>query len=204
MEENAATPQNTLDKHIEALLFAAGGPMRITALAQALGTTEGAVRDGLETLRTRLRHGGLALVQTEDSVALTTNEITSPTIAAVRKASLEGDVGQAGLEVLAILLYRGPTARARIDYIRGVNSASTIRTLVARGLIERTKSRADAREVVYRPTTELLAHFGIERPSELPDYEEIQNTIATFEQTVNEQDESEQGASADAQKRSDV
>lgn len=173
--------QTRLDAHIEALLFAMGGPMRIAALARVLGCKEQDIRSALDTLAARLKGGGLALTQTQDTVALTTNDLTSPTVAQSRKENLEGDLGQAALEVLAVLLYRGPATRARIDHIRGVNSASTIRTLLSRGMIERAKNKEDAREFLYHPTTELLAHLGVSNTKELPDFDAIEQELTAFE-----------------------
>ncbi len=84
---------------------------------------------------------------------------------------------------MAIILYRGPSTRAQIDYIRGVNTASTLRNLLARGLLERTGNPDDAREYLYRPTVELLAHLGVTEGKELPDYATIVAELSAFEST---------------------
>ena len=94
------------------------------------------------------------------------------------------EIGPAGLEVLAVVLYRGDSTRARIDYIRGVNTSSTIRTLLSRGLLERTNNPDDAREYLYRPTTELLAHLGVTDVQALPEYAKIASELASFEENA--------------------
>ena len=91
------------------------------------------------------------------------------------------EIGEAGLEVLAIVLYRGASTRAQIDYIRGVNTASTLRNLLSRGLLERAGNPEDAREYLYRPTVELLAHLGVRNNKELPSHEEIAAELGAFE-----------------------
>ena len=96
---------------------------------------------------------------------------------------LSREIGEAGLEVLAIVLYRGPSTRSQIDYIRGVNTSSTVRTLLARGLIERASNPNDSREYLYRPTTELLAHLGVSGVTDLPDCATISSELAAFEAT---------------------
>ncbi|OGG57839.1 hypothetical protein A2853_00505 [Candidatus Kaiserbacteria bacterium RIFCSPHIGHO2_01_FULL_55_17] len=77
----------------------------------------------------------------------------------------------------------GPSTRARVDYIRGVNSSSTLRNLLARGLLERAGNPEDAREYLYRPTVETLAHLGITKSGELPEYDTIVRELAAFEHT---------------------
>jgi segregation and condensation protein B len=94
---------------------------------------------------------------------------------------LSREIGEAGLEVLAVILYRGPSTRAEIDYIRGVNTTSTIRTLLARGLLERAGNAQDSREYLYRPTTALLAHIGASRIEDLPEYGTIASELKAFE-----------------------
>lgn len=91
------------------------------------------------------------------------------------------DIGDAGLEILGILLYRGPSTRSQIDYIRGVNSSSTLRNLLARGLVERAGNPEDAREFLYRPTVECMAHLGVRSKEELPEYATIAHELAAFE-----------------------
>ena len=107
---------------------------------------------------------------------------TSEEIKTAYELELGREIGDAGLEVLAIVLYRGPSTRAQVDYIRGVNTSSTMRTLLTRGLIERTGNPEDGREFLYRPTVELLAHLGVRKVTELPDYAKISNELAAFEQ----------------------
>lgn len=133
----------------------------------------------LDELSTRFTGRGVILIQTETEVSLA----VAPTVSSVIEAAYAEDkeIGDAGLEVLAIILYRGASTKSRIDYIRGVNTSSTIRTLLSRGLIERTSNPSDSREYLYRPTTELLAHLGVARVEDLPNYGKISATLTAFE-----------------------
>lgn len=166
---------------VGALLFASGGPVKFTALERMSGCPEAELPAVLEELRSRLQGTGMALVMTDTAVAMATAPEASETIAALRKKTLEGEIGQAGLEVLAIVLYRGASTRATIDYIRGVNSSATIRNLVARGIVERVRSKENAREFVYRPTADVLAHLGMRSSEDLPEQREIRERITAFE-----------------------
>ena len=98
------------------------------------------------------------------------------------KRELSRDIGDAGLEVLAIILYCGSSTRTRIDYIRGVNTASTLRTLIARGLLEREGNPDDAREYLYKPTVQFLTPLRVTNINELPEYATIALELKQFEQ----------------------
>jgi segregation and condensation protein B len=121
------------------------------------------------------------LIRSATEVSLASSKSTSSALQAAYEKDLGKEIGEAGLEVLAIVLYQGPSTRAQIDYIRGVNTSSTIRTLLARGLLERTGNPEDGREYLYRPTVELLAHLGIPSTEELPNRAEIAAELKAFE-----------------------
>ena len=165
----------------QAFLFVEGGALSWKRLGTLLGTKDAETKEVVKELSAALEGSGLCIVKTEREVALATAPATSEAITKVFEEQLQRDIGEAGLEVLATVLYRGPSRRSEIDYIRGVNTASTIRTLLARGLIERTA--LDGREYIYQPTPELLAHLGIKRLEELPDYDTIRAELGAFEES---------------------
>lgn len=178
-----------LPSHIQALLFSEGGSLSKKRLAQLLSAKEESVVQALASLRQRLEGSGLTLVESDTEAALVVSQASAETVRAAFESEYEREIGDAGLEVIAILLYRGPSTRAQIDYIRGVNTASTIRTLAARGLIERAPNPVDGREYLYRPTVELLAHLGVTKAQELPDYAKITSELAAFEESQKRSDE---------------
>ena len=165
---------------IEAFLFSEGGPIRKARLAQLAGVPIEDLEKHLDELQGRLS-GGLTLVRTETEAALVIGKDASDAVRDARKKELGEEIGDAGLEVLAIVLYRGPSTRAQIDYVRGVNTATTVRNLLARGLLERAGNPLDGREYIYRPTTELLALMGVSEVKDLPEYGIISRELATFE-----------------------
>ena len=81
------------------------------------------------------------------------------------------------METLSIVLYRGPVRKSEIDYIRGVNSATILRNLLVRGLVERKTDENNQRSFFYLPTFELLSYLGISELKELPEYEQTQKEI---------------------------
>lgn len=168
---------------LEALLFATGESIRIDRAAKILGVPRETLLDTAASLEAQLmqRGGGIVLVRTDETVALATAPGHTDLIASLEKDSLSREIGQAGLEVLGILIYKGPSTRARIDYIRGVNSSSTVRNLLARELIERVKSSEDSREYLYRPTLPLLTHMGVASVEGVPEYASIRESLDRFE-----------------------
>ncbi len=170
-----------LSDRVEALLFTEGGSLSFKKLVQQLNCTEDELAAAVSELTHKRASSGIAVVRTDTEVALTIAPAAAETIEKAFEREIGKEVGDAGLEVIAIVLYRGPSTRSQIDYIRGVNTSSTIRNLAARGLLERIPNPTDAREYLYRPTTELIAYLGVTEATNLPDYVKITNELAAFE-----------------------
>lgn len=184
MEHNMEEGSQNIERlaaSAEALLFSEGGSMLRRKLASVLECKEPELKEALAHLASRLK-GGISLIESDNEVTLAISKETSATVLAAQKRELSREIGDAGLEVLSIILYCGPSTRARIDYIRGVNTASTLRALLSRGLLEREGNPEDAREYLYKPTVELLAYLGVTNIKELPDYGTIAAELAHFEQ----------------------
>lgn len=184
-----------LPAQIQALLFAEGGALTYKNLTKTFSCTESELKQALDALSARSAGTGLAIVRSDTEVALVVADEGRDVVIAKAKEESDRDIGDAGLEILAILLYEGPSTRSDIDYIRGVNSSSTLRNLLMRGLVERVGNPDDAREYVYRPTTELLAHLGIESREKLPEYATIAPELASFKSRGREESNGTPGES---------
>lgn len=178
---NEEKTAGTFPQRIEALLFVEGGAMTRRKLLSLLGCKENELASALQELDEQLQGRGISLIQTDNEVSLAVSKSTSGIVREALERELSRDIGDAGLEILSIILYAGPSTRAKIDYIRGVNSSSTLRTLLARGLLEREGNPNDAREYLYKPTVELLAHLGVLNVNGLPDYVTIATELKNFE-----------------------
>lgn len=170
---------NELSNNIEALLFAFG-PMTRAALAKKLAVSEEEVAQAVAGLTARLTFG-IALVDDGHMLELRTAPAAAALIEQVQKDENSRDIGKAGLEALAAILYRGPLTRAEIDFIRGVNSSQTLRTLTQRGLVRRVENPKDERSFLYEPTTELLAYLGLAARSHVPEYESVRTKLEELE-----------------------
>ncbi|MDO8424244.1 MAG: hypothetical protein Q7S54_01370, partial [bacterium] len=62
-----------------------------------------------------------------------------------------------------------------------VNSGFILRSLLVRGLIERTDSLSGERSYSYKPTLKLLEYLGVTRREELPEFESAFRKIEEFE-----------------------
>jgi segregation and condensation protein B len=174
-----------LTAKLEAILFWKAEPVTIKKLAQLLSITEDQIKTAIVELEASLktRGSGLTIIQTDAEVMLGTVKELSPLIGQLTKEELTRDLGKAGLETLAIILYQGPISRADIDYIRGVNSQFILRNLLIRGLVERVDNPKDARSFLYKTTLDLLAHLGVSKIEELPEYEKVRADIEAFKGT---------------------
>lgn len=84
----------------------------------------------------------------------------------------------AALETLAVIAYKQPITLPEIQDIRGVNSASTVRTLLERRLIEpKGRKPVVGRPILYGTSKEFLLRFGLNDLSELPTIEDFQELV---------------------------
>lgn len=168
----------SLPAALEAMLFASGEPLSHTQLAELLGTDEAMIKAAIDDLQAQLSDRGLALVENGSQVELRTTPAASELVRQLREREFSRDLGKASLETLAIILYRPEGAtRSEIDWVRGVNSATAVRTLLMRGLIERGEDVTDRRRARYHATLDALAHLGITKREDLPRYAELSAAI---------------------------
>lgn len=174
---------------LEALLFASGEPMEKSLLAKLLEINEDDVQVVIDALEKALRGRGLAVVDNGKEVELRTSAEASLIVKKLRDSELSRDLGKAGLETLAVIAYRTGSTRSEIDWVRGVNSSTSVRTLLVRGLIEGEEDAKDRRKIRYRVTTDALAHLGAKNVEELPRYAELSKeaaVVATEESKASE------------------
>lgn len=159
-------------REIEALLFAAAGPLTEAEIAQRL--PEGAdVAGALVELSARYEGRGVVLANVaggwrfqtaEDLAWLMTEEREEP-----RKLS------KAAQETLAIIAYHQPVTRAEIEAVRGVQaSRGTLDVLLELGLVRmRGRRRTPGRPVTYGTTDAFLEHYGLASLTDLPGMAEM-------------------------------
>ena len=159
----------SLEARIEGLLFVSTAPVGVTHLMNTLETSKGKVETALKALEQHYHRRGIKLQKTGSGYQL----ISTPDIAhdIERFFELESttNLSRAALEVLSIVAYLQPVTRPKIDSIRGVNSDSSLRTLLRHGLIEELgRSEGPGRPILYGTSPDFLQHFGLTSLDRLP------------------------------------
>lgn len=176
--DSKTMPQSTpIEISIESALFFRGGTISIKELTTSLKLSKEEVESGVTSLTMSLEGRGIRVVREGDTVALATAPETHELIETMRREELEGPLGKAGLETISIVIFRGPVSRSDVEYIRGVNCSSILRSLLIRGLIERVENPDDKRSFLYQATTELPAYLGVGTLADIPGYSETRANI---------------------------
>jgi segregation and condensation protein B len=164
---------------VEAVLAVAGEPVTLDALQAVAGegTERAQLEEAVEFVRRRHEQEG-AGIQVEH-VAGGWRLATRPEHEGALREYLgyrtRSRLSQAALETLAIIAYRQPITLPEINFLRGVNSAAVVRTLLERKLVV----VAGRRQVVgtpllYRTSKGFLVHFGLADLSALPTPDEVE------------------------------
>ena len=96
-------------------------------------------------------------------------------------------LSQAALEVLSIVAYNQPVSRAFIDEIRGVDSSSSLGTLISKNLVEEA-GRLDlpGRPVSFVTTDNFLRCFGLTSLDDLPPLHGEESLVPSEEEEYEE------------------
>lgn len=174
--------ESQLEGALEALLFVTDEPASAITLADMLEVEPAEAEAALGRLRERLAASGGGIVLRE--VAGGWRLYTHPAYhELVERYVLSWDtrkLSQAALETLAIVAYSQPVTRARIAAVRGVNSDSSVNSLVEKGLLrEAGVEDSPGNPVLYATTRTFLEKFGLRSTADLPPLE----TFAPDEET---------------------
>ena len=173
---------------IEAILYAAGYPVKYSKLSEVLGLEEKDIRTMVEHMATQYNAEGsprgITLLVFEDTCQFCTKEQYAPYIREALGIKRGGNLSASSLEVLAVIAYNQPVTRAYVDTVRGVDSSYAVNSLIDKGLIEPT-GRLDApgRPMIYSTTEKFLRVFGISSLDELPQTESL-DALAASETAV--------------------
>ncbi len=189
-EENgtaaSAAPSGPVNRlaSLEALLFIHGEPLTHKKIRAVLGFGENEDLAGLiAELSAQLAREdrGLQLISDREKIQLATKPEFNHILESFVKEEISEDLSAASLEALSIIAYLGPISRAKLEYLRGVNSSVILRSLMIRGLIERFADPEHPATPLYRPTFDLMKHLGVKEKEGLPDYGKFQELLTVFE-----------------------
>ncbi len=175
MEEikNQVDGLKNIEGAIEAILYAAGYPVKYEKIAEVLGLDVRNTKKIIEHMSTEFNSEkskrGISLLVFEDTCQFCTKEQYAPYIREALGIRRGGNLSASSMEVLAIVAYNQPVTRSFVDQVRGVDSSYAFGSLIDKALIEAC-GRLDApgRPMLYVTTEKFLRVFGISSLSELP------------------------------------
>ena len=176
--EDAVMQIANIESAIEAILYAAGYPVKYTKLSEVLGLEVKDVKAMVEHMATQYNKEdssrGINLLMFEETCQFCTKEQYAPYIREALGIKRGGNLSASSLEVLAVVAYNQPVTRAYVDTVRGVDSSYAMNSLIDKGLIEAC-GRLDApgRPMIYETTEKFLRVFGINSLEDLPKTESL-------------------------------
>ena len=179
-DTGAYTIQNDAERIavIEALIFVSEEPLSVKTIAEVLKEDREVVQKSLQELQTEFngRNGGLQLREVAGGWQFATRPEYHEHVRAFLKSRPSAKLSIASLETLAVIAYKQPVTVPEILEIRGVQSPSSIKTLLDKKLIV-AKGRKDTvgRPMMYGTSKEFLMQFGLKDLTELPSVEDFQD-----------------------------
>jgi segregation and condensation protein B len=165
---------------VEALLFGADGPLRVDRLAEVLEVERAVVLQVLEELAAEYTtvSRGFFLQEVAGGYQLRTRPEFSDYLRRLGRAR-PFKFSRPALETLAIIAYRQPVTRTEIEYLRGVDSGSVLKTLLDKHLVRILgKKDVPGKPAIYGTTREFLELFGLSDLAALPTLKEFSELVA--------------------------
>lgn len=157
---------------IEAILFAAGRPVKIEELILNLELNKEEIEKIIKQMQKEYEseNRGIQIIKIDDSYQLCSKKEYYENIYPIIDTRSKPKLSNAALETLAIIAYNPRITRAEIETIRGVNSDGVIYKLLDYNLIEEAgKLDAPGKPMAYKTSKEFLRMFGISSLDELPE-----------------------------------
>lgn len=159
---------------LEVFLFANGGSVKMSKLANVLNLKIDAVKDLVKMLmeKKNTEDSGIYVILNNNEVELVTNPEYADFVMDETKREVQSELTAPQLETLTVIAYRGPVSRAELEHIRGVNCQVILRNLNIRGLIVE-KFDEDILQNRYTISGDFLKMLGLQKISDLPRYDEF-------------------------------
>ena len=171
------TNQKKIEGAIEALLFAMGSSVELSALAKAIGhdqeTTRKIVRNMMLNYQEEGR--GIKIIELENSFQMCTKEEYYEYLVNMALQPKKAVLSDVMLETLSIIAYKQPVTKIEIEKIRGVKCDHAVSKLMEYNLVQEV-GRLDApgKPILLGTTEEFLRNFGVQGLDELPEIDPVQ------------------------------
>ena len=163
---------------VEALIFVSDEPIAVKTLTQVLGEEAEMIESALEELQSEYasRESGLQIREIGGGWQISTRPEFHAEVREFLKTRPSAKLSLASLETLAVIAYRQPVTVPEILEIRGVQSASSIKTLLDKRLIiSKGRKETVGRPMQYGTSRDFLIQFGLKDLSELPSIEDFED-----------------------------
>ena len=169
---------NEVVNTIEALLFGAGRPLRLSEIRSLLdnsGISEdlASIKKSINLIEERYQNTSLEIKEVSSGYRLQIKESYSPSLSSLWNEKAPR-ISKALMETISIIAYKQPVTRGDIEDIRGVHvSTSSIRSLLEREWIKVSGFRdVPGRPALYVTTKQFLDDFNMKSISSLPELPE--------------------------------
>ncbi len=169
---NFPSKLSSIEKEIEAIIFAAAEPLDIDTIESKLSKKVNTEKS-LEKLQLEYSNRGINLV----CISKKWSFRTSPNLSNLmrQEKTVEKKLSKAAVETLAIIVYHQPVTRAEIEEIRGVAfGTNTLEILMELNWVK-PGGRKDVpgKPIQYVTTEDFLSHFNLQKLSDLPTVDEL-------------------------------
>ncbi len=180
LEEKQTRSIEELISILEALIFVAEEPISAKLLSEVLEEEKDLIQSSIEQLSQEYeeRKSGLMLREIAGGWQFTTRTEYHEEIRKFLKTRPSAKLSLASLETLAVIAYKQPVTVPEILEIRGVQSASAIKTLLDKKLIvSKGRKETVGKPMQYGTSKDFLMQFGLKDLSELPSIEDFEDLV---------------------------
>jgi segregation and condensation protein B len=182
-ESTTYVVQNAAERSaiMEALIFVSEEPLNTKTMAEVLREDREVIEASVAELAKEFngRNSGLQLREVAGGWQFATRPEYHEHVRAYLKSRPSAKLSIASLETLAVIAYKQPVTVPEILEIRGVQSPSSIKTLLDKKLIvAKGRKETVGRPMMYGTSKDFLLQFGLKDLSELPSMEDFQDLSA--------------------------
>jgi segregation and condensation protein B len=181
-ETDIGIDDRSLEREVEALLFASDSPLPVAKLAALTGSASS--RRILATIASLSRFyresgRGFTIVEVAGGYQLATLPEFSGVVSRLFKGRKKAKLTLPALETLAIIAYKQPISRMHIEAIRGVNCDGVLATLIEREIISISgRGEGIGKPYLYSTTKKFLEYLGLKDFGDLPSLDELERRFA--------------------------
>jgi segregation and condensation protein B len=182
--DHASRPSRDLSELVavvEALVFVADEPITSKLIADVLDEDKQSIDAAVEQLKQEYenRESGLQIREIAGGWQIATRTEFHEEVRRFLKTRPSAKLSLASLETLAVIAYKQPVTVPEILEIRGVQSASAIKTLLDKRLIvAKGRKETVGRPMQYGTSKDFLIQFGLKDLSELPSIEDFEDLVS--------------------------